>query len=104
MSHCSSQLSVPPDKCKEGVRGQKKRRGGFRLRLEAVEHCIGELSFILALSLKFLCVCEILGESLKSDFSQVITNCVCWVCFVLFFVVFFETMDLICNNCSHPLL
>lgn len=38
---------------------------------------IGQLNFILTLSPKFLCVCGILGVSLKSCCSQVVPNCLC---------------------------
>lgn len=52
-------------------------------------------------------MCEILGESLKSNFSQVVANCTCLlvrVCFFGAFLGFFETMDVFCSNDDHSLL
>lgn len=60
--------------------------------------------FILTLSLKFLCVCEILDVSLKSYYSQVVPNCMCVFQFCYALGLCFVTVDLFCSNRNHSLL
>lgn len=94
--------SVTKSKCKElSWRSGKIMRD--ILRLETVKHYIGELHFILTLSPKFLCVCEILGISLKSCYSQVVPNCLCVFQFCYLLALCFVNVDLFCSNRNQQL-